>query len=182
MSRQFSEKHHPEDIRLYKALASKGFRIRIMGSTEIHESLRGIEGVDLLPAGTEDPAKFLASLDCFFYRTSPIMFEPHGRVIHEAMAAGLPVVAGRAGGYNECINDGVNGFLIDSTEEALERLETLARSAESATAIGIAGRCTVEELFSPAVLNRLREHLVADQVLSGQSLGALLRILATPKQ
>ena len=43
--------------------------------------------------------------------------EPNPRVILEAFAAGLPVIAFRAGGIPEIIEHGRNGFLCDTVEE-----------------------------------------------------------------
>lgn len=42
----------------------------------------------------------------------PSQNEPFGRVIVEAMAAGLPVVANQGGGVPEIVRDGVEGFLV----------------------------------------------------------------------
>ena len=71
-------------------------------------NLRGVQNVELLRAGAEEPAVFLRSLDCFVYRTSARWFEAYGRVIVEAMATGLPIVAGRDGGYTDYLRHGIN--------------------------------------------------------------------------
>lgn len=39
--------------------------------------------------------------------------EPFGRVLIEAMAMGIPVIANRFGGPLEIVDDGINGYLID---------------------------------------------------------------------
>ncbi|QNM81984.1 glycosyltransferase family 4 protein [Sphingomonas sabuli] len=57
--------------------------------------------------------------------------EPFGLVMIEAMAAGTPVVAWRNGSTPEVIEDGRNGFLVESIDEAVaavERLGDLPRS------------------------------------------------------
>lgn len=68
--------------------------------------------------------------------------EPFGLSVVEAMACGTPVIATRRGSMSELIEHGVNGFLVDTVEEAVD-------------AIGRAGdldrravRRTVEERFS----------------------------------
>jgi glycosyltransferase involved in cell wall biosynthesis len=44
--------------------------------------------------------------------------EPFGFSVVEAMACGTPVVARRRGAMPEIVRDGVNGFLVDSVEDA----------------------------------------------------------------
>ena len=56
--------------------------------------------------------------------------EPFGLVMIEAMACGTPVIAFRAGSVPEVIEDGVNGFIVSSEEEAIQavkRVMTLDR-------------------------------------------------------
>jgi glycosyltransferase involved in cell wall biosynthesis len=71
-------------------------------------------------------------------------------VVLEAMAAACPVVATRVGDVPEVIQDGTNGFLVDSEDtEGLARVVVkLLRDAELAERIGAAGRATVEQRFS----------------------------------
>ena len=49
--------------------------------------------------------------------------EPFGLVMIEAMACGTPVIAWRCGSVPEVIEDGVNGFIVESLEEAVEAVE-----------------------------------------------------------
>jgi glycosyltransferase involved in cell wall biosynthesis len=48
--------------------------------------------------------------------------EPFGLSVVEAMACGTPVIATRRGSMPELIEHGVNGFLVDSEEEAVEAI------------------------------------------------------------
>jgi glycosyltransferase involved in cell wall biosynthesis len=64
------------------------------------------------------------------------------------MAVGLPVVADRIGPITDIVEDGVNGFLVDTTEEWHERLETLVTDREVREAMGQSARATVVERFS----------------------------------
>lgn len=87
--------------------------------------------------GLELGAAF-ASADAFIF---PSRTETLGLVLLEAMAAGCPVVAARSGGIPDIVEDGVNGFLFDPTDDngaiaATQRLfanpserETLRRNA-----------------------------------------------------
>jgi glycosyltransferase involved in cell wall biosynthesis len=76
--------------------------------------------------------------------------EPFGRVIAEAMAMGRPVVAAKAGGPTEIIEDARTGFLVSpGDDEALAaRISALLQDPELATRIGEAGRHAVIEKFS----------------------------------
>ena len=49
--------------------------------------------------------------------------EPFGLSVVEAMACGTPVIASRRGSMPEIIEDGVNGFLVDTADEALAAVE-----------------------------------------------------------
>jgi len=99
----------------------------------------------------------LQGLDCFFYRTSENYLEPSGRVITEAMACGLPIVCHKRGGYIEWIEDGHNGFLFDTQQEALKILLTLKEDPQLRERIGSAARQTAEELFSRDVRSQIVE-------------------------
>lgn len=59
-------------------------------------------------------ASAFASADAFVF---PSRTETLGLVLLEAMAAGCPVVAARSGGIPDIVQDGVNGFLFDPTDE-----------------------------------------------------------------
>ena len=53
--------------------------------------------------------------------------EPFGLVMIEAMACGTPVIAWRNGSVPEVVEDGVTGIVVDSVEEAADRLEEALR-------------------------------------------------------
>ena len=128
LSRDIRSKHHEDDPQLWRALALAGIRVRLMGGTCLAAELAGVPNVELLPAASEDAARFLRSLDCFVYRTSDRWFEAYGRVVIEAMASGLPIVAGARGGYADHLRDGVNACVVRDTDEAIARVLALAAS------------------------------------------------------
>ncbi len=135
VSRDAPDKHHPDDPALYRMLASRSLRVRIMGGMCLAPALQGVDGVDLLPAGSQPVADFYAGLDAVFYRTGAST-EAYGRVVVEAMASGLAVVAHARGGYAEVIEEGVSGFLIQTQEQAYDALMRLSQSPELRSTIG----------------------------------------------
>jgi glycosyltransferase involved in cell wall biosynthesis len=150
LSRDTPDKFHPDDPAFFRELAGRGFRVRLMGATSIADRLEGVPGIEILRAGAEPAASFLASLDAFVYRVSPSRWlEAFGRVIIEAMATGLPCVCEWRGGYVEVIEDGKSGCLFRKPEQALELLTRLRDDPELRGRIGEAARETVRQLYHP---------------------------------
>lgn len=98
-----------------------------------------------------------ASADvCLF----PSDTETFGQVIQEAMASGLPVVAARAGGAIDLVQDGINGALFtpgDAGELRAQVQRLLANPAQRAV-LGQAGRTAAERRSWTSVLDELIGH------------------------
>jgi glycosyltransferase involved in cell wall biosynthesis len=149
ISRDALDKHHREAPELYRRLVGAGCTVRIIGGTILRQWIPDAPaGLELLPLCAEDSATFMQGLDCFLYRTSDNWFETFGRVIFEAMACGLPVVAHRRGGYSQFLRDGEDALLFDTDEEAFTLVMRLKTDAALRTRIARSARRRVEELYS----------------------------------
>ncbi|MFA5622549.1 MAG: glycosyltransferase [Thermovirgaceae bacterium] len=73
--------------------------------------------------------------------------EGFGLTVTEAMWKGKPVIGGNVGGIRHQITDGENGFLVDTIEEAAERIVMLLKDPDLCLRIGEKARVTVQEKF-----------------------------------
>ncbi|TLD40354.1 MAG: Trehalose synthase [Candidatus Jettenia ecosi] len=73
--------------------------------------------------------------------------EGFGLTIAEAMWKGAAVIGGNVGGIRYQIEDGVNGFLVSSVEEAADRLIRLLKNKKLREEMGQRARETVREKF-----------------------------------
>jgi trehalose synthase len=80
--------------------------------------------------------------------------EGFGLTVTEAMWKGAAVIGGRTGGIAHQIEDGVNGFLVDSVEEAADRIVTLLRDRSLASRLGQNAKEAVRARF---LMTRLME-------------------------
>jgi len=114
-----------------------GARIREWG---LHERV-------LLPGFRDDLARLLPCLDVLVH---PATREGLGIILLQASAAGVPIVATRAGGIPEAVVEGENGLLVPPNDPVAlaEALESLLSDPDRAAALGAAGRVRVREHFS----------------------------------
>lgn len=83
--------------------------------------------------------------------------EGFGLTVAEAMWKGTPVIGGNVGGIRHQIEDGTNGFLVSSEEEAAARIVQLLKDERLRERMGRAARETVRRKF---LLTRyLEQHL-----------------------
>ena len=83
--------------------------------------------------------------------------EGFGLTVTEAMWKGTPVVGGNVGGIRHQIEDGVNGYLVDSVEQTAERIVTLLNDKRLRNRLGKAARETVRQRF---LMTRLMEEWI----------------------
>ncbi|HYD73242.1 MAG TPA: glycosyltransferase family 4 protein [Candidatus Binatia bacterium] len=72
--------------------------------------------------------------------------EPFGLVMIEAMACGTPVIAFRRGSVPEVIDHGVNGFVVDDVDDALNAIRNLDRLDRRRVRAVFDQRFTVERM------------------------------------
>lgn len=79
--------------------------------------------------------------------------EPFGRVIAEAMMAGVAVIASEGGGASELIDDGTDGFTFPSGDShaLAERISRLADDPPLRLALSTRARASVRTRFTPEV-------------------------------
>ena len=73
--------------------------------------------------------------------------EGFGLTVAEAMWKGTPVIGGNVGGIRSQIQNGVNGFLVSSVEEAAQRIVLLVKDKELRDEMGQKAKETVKEQF-----------------------------------
>lgn len=98
-----------------------------------------------------------------FQRASQVVLqmstrEGFGLTVAEALWKGVPVVGRRVGGIPLQIVEGVNGFLVDTVDQAAERALCLLKNRDMAKQMGAAGREHVRENF--LIISQLRDYLL----------------------
>lgn len=146
LSRDVPEKHHPEDPALYESLIEDGISVKVMGGTTLS---REVEELNVLPENAVSAPDFLCSLDCFVYRTHPAWLEAFGRVIPEAMASSLAIVAEPRHGYAEILRHGHDVLFASTTSEFQDAIVRLRDDVELRRRLGANARQTVEKLYGP---------------------------------
>lgn len=101
-----------------------------------------------------DVPELMAAFDLFALSS---LWEGLPRVLPQAMATSLPIVATACDGSAEAITEGVNGFLVPPGEPALlaERLCQLVADPTLAKQMGVAGYARVAEFSDRGMVNAL---------------------------
>jgi trehalose synthase len=73
--------------------------------------------------------------------------EGFGLTVAEAMWKGTPVIGGRVGGIKHQVRDGANGFLVDTIDQAAERIVQLVKDRALRERLGKSAKETVQHNF-----------------------------------
>ena len=127
----------PERLKLEQLVAQKGITSRFVFFGHLNNM-----------------GSFYRELDVYL---STSIHEGIPMTILEAMSYGLPIVAPKVGGIPEVVQDGVEGFLIDSRDPSafVKKLELLAKDRELRKRMSAAARKRAVENFS---VERMTQH------------------------
>jgi glycosyltransferase involved in cell wall biosynthesis len=108
--------------------------------------------------GEAQKSEFLGNARALLF---PIRWpEPFGLVMIEAMACGTPVVAFNCGSVAEVIQQGVNGFIVHSEEQALRAIGSVHQLDRRAV------RATFDQRFTAESMGRAYVDVYADLIES----------------
>ena len=114
---------------------------------EIYESLLESQEERLIILSVQDTALVNALQSRAAVVLQKSLREGFGLTVAEAMWKGTPVIGGNVGGIRYQIEDGVNGFLVDTVEEAAARIVQLVKDEALRRRLGEAGRESVRQKF-----------------------------------
>jgi len=152
---RFSTQKNPLDWVRVAGLVGQAYpqvRFLLVGDgpmrTQVEQALQkaGIAERTALTGLRRDVPRMLAAMDIFLLTS---LWEGLPRVIPQAMAMGLPVVANRADGVSEAIQDGSNGYLCSpgEIEQMAERCVELARHPLKRQEMGCRGQAYALQEF-----------------------------------
>lgn len=124
---------------------------------EVYQSLLGCQDERIIILARQDTALVNALQSRAAVVLQKSIREGFGLTVTEAMWKGTPVIGGNVGGIRYQIEDGVNGFLVSSVEEAAQRMVQLIADEELRERIGQRAKETVRERF---LMIRLLEQYV----------------------
>jgi tetratricopeptide (TPR) repeat protein len=148
---------------LLRALAAAGVRVRVRGGTLLLRHFAPSEprgNIELLPAETDDGAAFLATIDAFLHWPGRERCREIPPLVHDAMAAGVPVVCARDADEIEAIDDGRNGFAFAESHAVATIVARLAADRALARRIGAAASASAQAWTGEAARARIQALLL----------------------
>lgn len=110
---------------------------------------------------------YFFAADLFVYASQS---ETQGIVILEAMQAGLPIVAVRATGISSLVRDQENGYLVESSEQALtEAILHLTQDKKKLQEFGVCSQKIVAENYTSSISAEKLLKVYAEAILAKQS-------------
>jgi glycosyltransferase involved in cell wall biosynthesis len=135
------------------AESGRAFRVLVFGEGELESTLRnevtarGLDDIIRFEGFREDLDRWMGAFDLLVH---PALAEGLGVITLKAQAAGVPVIAFRAGGVPEAVRDGEAGILVrpGDVPALTEALASLIDDAGLRSRYGAAGRARMREEFS----------------------------------
>ena len=136
----------------YKLSKEYKFILKIIGAMEHNIKIPQIKIINL-DWNLKDEIGQFQSLDIGVYPLpkDKWTFGKSGFKAIQYMSVGVPCVVSNVGINSDIVQDGVNGYLVDTEEEWIEKISRLIEDADLRKKIGLAGRKTAEERFSAKV-------------------------------
>ncbi len=135
--------------RMYRKQCASPWDLKVAGTGQLQSLLDDTAGVK--PYGFVQPADLPALMQSARALILPSSWEPWGVVIHEAAAAGLPIIATyQCGAVTAFVRDGINGFVVQPFPQAImdAMLKLSSLEADELECWGKASR-TLAELWTP---------------------------------
>lgn len=115
------------------SIEDKGdWRLTLIGSGEMADKVKGYDGIELLPFSSQkEICQIMQQSGCALV---PSLYEPWGLVIHEAAAAGMPIIATqKCGAVHQFVVNGSNGFLVkeNDTLQLKDAMEKMIHSEDT---------------------------------------------------
>ncbi len=151
-----------KSIPYIKLYSNKPFRLIVVGNgiltnyyklripKEIHDKVHFVGDISF-----EDLPKYYKTAHVF---CSPATYgESFGIVLIEAMAAGLPIIAGNNEGYRKVINNGVNGILVDPNQplQIAQAIGQLLESDQICQSLAEKSRIDAEQYSWKRIVNEI---------------------------
>jgi glycosyltransferase involved in cell wall biosynthesis len=168
------EKGHGQFLRVLAEVARHHSNVRavIAGDTSVGQTDRFLEELQELAARLGLANKvvfpgFVNSMTDLYLAIDllvcPSDAEPFGRVLIEAMAMQIPVIANRSGGALEIVEHGRNGFLVNTFDKGsfARAIVSLLNNPSLCSEMGRKGRAVVENRFSAQKMCRETEAVYA---------------------
>jgi hypothetical protein len=130
----------PKDHPRIGEIAAHAGRMAIYDPGRLRFQLGANDDIRFVSKSSGGLAAFLAGVDCLYCRARPWWDEGMGREVMTAMALAKPVLCPRRSIHAWQIDDGVDGLLYDTHDQALKLVQNLARAPQWAQQLGEAAR------------------------------------------